>query len=261
MCIQLAILLLYANFKFCLVANLFRSKAWAHFPFCTDAEKPLQAVQSNDQSIEEPIKTVAFSFNSSAFSNDNVHTAFVRIHRHPVSLEEVESLNCDQSDLKMQLYLAQSELDDNKQMLIFERSIKLSSTNLANDEWLNFQNITSLLEEAISTNSPMKLRLAMGGDCAGISPTQFGVSLDQYPELIAYCNSEEENSVLPALVSEYQRKRRQTTLNSGSGDEPREVENRVPTTIDEIKSAECQLHDFNVSISTWFQISLVYSLR
>ena len=210
----------------------------------------MQVVQSYDQNAE-PMHSVSFSFNSSAFLHDVVYTSFVRIHRKAISQTQLDLLDCDQSNLKIQLYSSQSGLDDDKEdkdIVILENSLDFFSSNLVNDEWLNFKNVTSLIQAARSRNNMMKLHLAMGGDCSGISPTKFGISLDHNPELSGYCKSETGNNVFPALMNEYKRRKRQATLDGGSGDAPKDVETRKPSTIHEINVAKCQLHDFNVSI-------------
>ncbi len=226
------------------------------FFLTVDEEKPLQVVPGYNQNAE-PMHSVAFSFNSSAFLNDIVYTSIVRIHRKAISQTELDLLNCDQSDLKIQLYSSQSGLEDDKEIVILEKNLELSSSNLENDEWFNFKNVTGLIQTARSRNNMIKLYVAMGGDCSGISPTKFGISINHNPELIGYCKSEAGNNVFPALMSEYQRRKRQATLDSGSGDAPRGVETRKPSTINEINVAKCQLHDFNVSIPANFPNSLI----
>ena len=217
---------------------------------CADEEKPLQAVQSNNRRDGEPMETLAFSFDTLAFPSDIVYTAFVRVNKKQLSSEEVESLDCDHSNLKMELYTTKSEMSDTQEIITLEQSVELSSANLENSEWIDFYNLTSLVEEARATNSLLNFRLSMGGDCARISPTKFGISLEDCPELITYCNSKEEDSVFPALLNEEVQRRKRQALNSGSGEEPsRDVESRRPSTLDEIKLARCQNHDFNVSTS------------
>lgn len=207
-------------------------------------------------------------------SKETLHSALLRVYKNALSPEQITTLQslCDLTNPKLQVF-STVDVNDNEEIVQFEKSIQLSINALSESDWLSFPDMNNIYRVAAQQPRFLRLHLAIGGSCHGVSPSQFGITTNFQTELIGYVKDEVDDKTIMSSLKSIQsnRQKRQTEIvnEGGSGDidsfrndtrnysTPNStLTNRDPSTLEEYKLAKCHLYDFNVSLyAVYYQIS------
>ena len=213
------------------------------------------AVQSYNTEVEI-LNTQKIIFNTSCSirNNETLHCADLRVFKEALNEDQItvmkNSCGNDLSDIQLHLYMKLNTTNKGKDVMWLLQNTTIPQNELSQSKWIVFHNITEAYTRSRSFDDhSLAFRLALGGSCSGVNPSNLGLTskLGKESIIVGYSRSggisdEDARRAFGLLTQVHQKRRRQASNET--------VETEV-----------CRLHPFNVSFSTSYMLPVVVHAR
>lgn len=164
------------------------------------------------------MNSLEMSFNVSISNRqvDTIRYTMLRLYRQPLAPHQLEAVKnkCGSDSIILQLY-SHSGTIGNLSTFSLRAVHPLSVSNLAEEEWVEFLNLTRMYKDIIDsqldstqgnvTSKNVHFRLAVRAPCSSITPTELGfvtATSKQKPQLVEYAeNALQKEMIFSRVVS------------------------------------------------------------
>lgn len=205
------------------------------------------AVHSYNRDVEIlNTQKIIFNTSCSVRSNETLHCADLRVFKEALNEDQIAALknSCgnDLSDIQLHLYTKLDTYNGNDVMWLLQNTT-VPQNQLSQRKWIVFHNITEAYTRSFDDHS-LSFRLALGGSCTGVNPSNLGLTSKSGKEsiIVGYSKSggisdEDARRAFGLLAQVHQNQRRQVDAVSAPNNQ---------STID-FTTQSCRLYPFNVS--------------